>query len=186
MIKDKTLDKIMESQQEVTSINCAKKQKGDNSERLTGKDVGGIFIIHFLFLTIATMLALWQFKNPRIVSRAEDLSGKVKTIARRLSLDALNEKDGEFQDELDEAEFSNTEELTENFGHKIPIPQDEESTNNDASSQQKQNKLSQSSLKHHKELEKDVMGLKKDVKEMKKDVTEMKQFMIKILEKIEK
>ena len=51
-----------------------------------------------MLTVIATLLASWKLKNPCAVSRAEDLSGKAKTVTKKLSLRALNTKDGEFQE----------------------------------------------------------------------------------------
>ena len=172
MIKDKTLDKIMESQQDVTTLNCAKKQMEGGSKRLTSKDIGGIFIIHFVFIAVTIMFALWQFKNPLTVSKAEDLSVKAKTVTRKLTQRVFNVNDDDFQQEIDETQSSNTEDSNESSGRKPPFPQDGESTNNDASSEEKEHNHSQVSLKDHEEL--------------KKDVKEMKQMMIRLLEKIEK
>ena len=93
------------------------------------------------------------------------------------SLTTLNEKDDEFKQEIDDTQSSNSEESNENFGRKLIISQDEESTNNDASSEQKQHELSQVSLKEHEEL-------KDNVEELKNDVKEMKQLMIKLVERV--
>ena len=162
----------MESQQDVTTLNCAKKQMEGGSKRLTSKDIGGIFIIHFVFIAVTIMFALWQFKNPLTVSKAEDLSVKAKTVTRKLTQRVFNVNDDDFQQEIDETQSSNTEDSNESSGRKPPFPQDGESTNNDASSEEKEHNHSQVSLKDHEEL--------------KKDVKEMKQMMIRLLEKIEK
>merc|ERR1712157_106102 len=116
------------------------------------KDIGGIFIIHFVFIAITIMFALWQFKNPLTVSKAEDLSVKAKTVTRKLSKIVLNVNDDEFQQEIDETQSSKTEDSNESSGRKPPFPQDGESTNNDASSEEKEHNLSQKDVKEMKQM----------------------------------
>ena len=159
MVKDKSLEKIMESQQELSTVNCAKKQSGE-SEQLSGKDIGGIFIVHFIFLAIAAVLALWQLKNPRTVSKVTGLSEQAKGMTRRLSDTVLNMKEmEEFKEEIYEEETSANSEVNDCQAHG----QDEDFKNN-LSSEQSAQKDSSVSREDHEELKKDVDELKRDVK----------------------
>ena len=92
MIKDKSLEKIMESKPKVNAANCIKRQSG-NSGQLSGKDIGGIFIVHFIFLALAAVLALWQLKNLHTVSKVNGLSEQAKVVTRRISDTVLNMKE---------------------------------------------------------------------------------------------
>ena len=166
MIKDKSLDKIMESQQEVSTINCAKKQSGD-SEQLSGKDIGGIFIVHFIILAIAALIAFWQLKNPRAISKIDNLSEQTKNMTRRLSESVLNiKKIDEFEEEINDETSSNSE-----ANVWEACAQDEETKGN---------------LLSEENMERFSFVSRQDHEELKKDVKEMKEMIVKLLVKSEK
>ena len=116
MMKGKSLEKIIESQQEVSIVDCAKKQ--GNSKQLSGKDIGGIFIVHCIFLAIATVLALWQLKNPHTISKVTDFSEKTKVMTRRLSDKVLNMKESEeFNEEINKIDATANSEVNDWQAH---------------------------------------------------------------------
>merc|ERR1712129_419470 len=144
----------MEKQQGTSTIKCSEAKANDSSSRLTEKDIGGIFIVHFIFLIIASTMAFWQLKNPRAVAQATDLSEQASQKTRKLS-----EKLFSIEDEIEE-----TKEVEEDIFNEVKTsgsssekneyidsnnnvhPQDKKALHNLLKLQSKQLKLSQEKL----------------------------------------
>merc|ERR1711862_955591 len=93
MMKDGTLDGLWKKQ-EAKHRDCNENDNPKNEDgRLYVKDLGGVFLLHFIILITSAIAAFYVYKNQKIITTATNVTKPISVTTKKLSTIILGKEE---------------------------------------------------------------------------------------------